>query len=364
MHSFCYLFCIFWCISKDWSDEEEGQASIAGKVDENSNLKETSLSTIGNSFERSSGGDEIKLKPFKPPMKESPFTYYDNNRPAEKLQNCVQHSWWMSGSDSFCQAMIESELMAANFADLYHQYIHVECNNIGGYVAATTITEPHLMRELIWMFHMPQRCTMFNLDNENHLRMRHFTVPSVTANGLKYYLEKQFFPYIEMMNHLRCFHNDVYNSCDKLPPKTIECYASQLHLLLSPVWDQLLLVEDEYKAIMPFSVNTIIQLRSKLKEAFQHLHNLYDLHRVVMLNWREQPAHICSAYLLACLMHNYKISCDITKANLAASLLLGSIKAFCEILDTWWLEGRLDDWRREFIVERYVQLPSYYILAH
>ncbi|KAL9883113.1 uncharacterized protein ACN427_010615 [Glossina fuscipes fuscipes] len=34
------------------------------------------------------------------------------------------------------------------------------------------------------------------------------------------------------------------------------------------------------------------------------------------------------------------------------SLLLASIKVFCEIIDTWWSEGRLDDWQQEYIVER------------
>lgn len=295
------------------------------------------------------------LSGIKPPVKANPFKYYSSSRAAEKLQESIQHSWWLTGTDTFCQALVESERMEANFAQLYSYFVNKECNHLLHYVPASTVTELHAMRELIWMFHMPQRCTMFNLDTDNHITMRNFTLPSVTINGLRNFLEKQFFPYIEMMNYFRCFRDDIYNYHDRLPSKTIECYTAQLHLLLKPVWEKLLAFEEKLIISVEFSINTLIQLRQEFDSIFKHLYNLYDLHRNVVLNWKEQPAHICSAYLLASLIYNYQNSCDISKAHIAISLLLGSMKVFCEIIDTWWLEGRLDDCRNEFIVERYLK---------
>lgn len=297
----------------------------------------------------------------KPPIKANPFHYYDSNHPTEKLQNAVQHTWWLSGTDNYCQVMVESELMEAQFARLYEQYIQKECNLLR-YIPASTITEMHAIRELLWMFHMPQRCTMFDLDNDNHIKMRNVTIPSATIDGLRSFLATQFFPYIEMMNSIRCFRENIYSNHDVLPPKTIECYASQLNALLESIWNEILIQEAKLITPAEFSVTTLIQVRFQCNEIFQHLHSIYDLHRNVILNWREQPAHICSAFLLANLMHNYQNSNDISKAHLAISLLLGTMKVFCEIIDTWWLEGRLDDWGNEFIVERY--LYSKYMLFY
>lgn len=154
------------------------------------------------------------------------------------------------------------------------------------------------------------------------------------------------------MNVLRQFHRAIYCCEDRLPPRTLECYAANLHLHLKPVWDNILEYEKRLIDQKDFEINTLITMRSYLDESFRQLESLYEVHEKVFLDWRQHPAHITSAFLLASLMNCYQMESSVCKGNLFMSLLLASIKVFCEIIDTWWTDGRLDDWQQEYIVER------------
>lgn len=157
-----------------------------------------------------------------------------------------------------------------------------------------------------------------------------------------------------MMHALRQFHKDIYNCVDRMPPRTLECYASNLHLHLMPVWDDILEYEKRLMEPKDFEINTLITMRAFLNNSFLHLSSLYELHKQVIMDWRQHPAHIASAFLLSSIMNCYLLESDVSKANLFMSLLLASIKTFCEIIEIWWIDGRLDDWRQEYIVERFV----------
>lgn len=155
-----------------------------------------------------------------------------------------------------------------------------------------------------------------------------------------------------MMQTLRSFLKSIYSADDILPPRTLECYAANLNLHLTPIWQQILSYEKRLLHQKDFEINTLINMSMTLTDSFRHLESLHECHQQVMLNWRQYPAHISASFLLASLMHCYKTENDVKKANLFISLLLASLRVFCEIIDTWWTEGRLDDWQDEYIVER------------
>lgn len=57
-------------------------------------------------------------------------------------------------------------------------------------------------------------------------------------------------------------------------------------------------------------------------------------------------------HLLSSLLKKVNTAPSVTYLNLAASLFLVSVKYYMTIFNNWWLEGRFDDWRQEFLVER------------
>uniref|UniRef100_A0A1B0G349 Gamma-tubulin complex component n=1 Tax=Glossina morsitans morsitans TaxID=37546 RepID=A0A1B0G349_GLOMM len=329
----------------EWSDED-------GNTDE---CEQTAALKIKASDHQGDNGvlSHRMLGNVKPPQKSNPFVEFDDNNPRTQLWDTVQHSWWLAGRNSQCQAMLESRHIEANFSQYYSRFLNETSNNLIRFQTPSTITEQHLMRELLWMFHKPSKCSIFDLDEQhNVIRRQSFTIPSVTGEGLSKYLESQFIPYIRMMETLSIFHKSIYDGSNRSPPRTVECYAANLHLHLKPIWAQLLNYERRLLQQQDLEINTIINMRAYLNDAFIRLQCLYDIHQQVILSWEQYPPHICSALLLAGLTKCFQMENNITNANLAMSLLLASIKVFCEIIDTWWSEGRLDDWQQEYIVER------------
>ncbi|XP_013099773.2 gamma-tubulin complex component 5 [Stomoxys calcitrans] len=333
----------------DWTDnEDDDESSENATVNCTNNVEDRSI-------------DEGKcivsvhpsvLSALKPPQKSVPYTLFDTSKPEKRLCETIQHSWWNTDKDIHLNAVVESDHIMANFSLDYSRYLSDTSNNLIRFEEPKTIAEQHLLREILWMFQRPTNCAVFQLEGEQLKIRPNVTIPSCGVNALQSYLEDQYMPYIKMMNVLRQFHRAIYSYEDSLPPRTLECYAANIHLHLSPVWHSIL--EFERRLINPkdFEINTLITMRSYLDEALRQLESLYEIHEKVFLDWRQHPAHITSAFLLASLMNSYQKESNVAKGNLFMSLLLASIKVFCEIIDTWWTDGRLDDWQQEYIVER------------
>lgn len=119
------------------------------------------------------------LGELKPPEKSTPFKRYDSSNAKEKLQETVQHSWWNTNRDEKCNAVIDSQHMDAHFAVNYSRFLSETSNNLIRFNVPTTITEAHIMRELLWMFHTPQTCSIFELDEDKQLKKKpNVTIPS------------------------------------------------------------------------------------------------------------------------------------------------------------------------------------------
>lgn len=62
--------------------------------------------------------------------------------------------------------------------------------------------------------------------------------------------------------------------------------------------------------------------------------------------------HITVAHLLAGLIEEMNTTALSSRLNLATSLLLVSMRFYFNIFNGWWNEGRFDDWRNEFLVQK------------
>ncbi|XP_055389842.1 gamma-tubulin complex component 5 [Condylostylus longicornis] len=322
---------------------------------------DTELSSHSKSVESTSKTEEvIKFKSpieiipgvqLKPPEKAKNYVLFNGNKNKNWLfQNC-QNSWWTNFKSEY---QINSNLENANFAQLWNRYIAESSNNFIKLEIISTESEYRLMREILWMLYCPQTCKFFLVDESGHILVRkNVTIPSVTVDGLKLFLQFSFIPTMQRQLNLRTFIKLIYSHKSNLPPKTYECYASCLSDLLEPFYEKILQIEQYVKDQLPASIVTIIQIRNQLDKVFDYLEKIYKIHEKVILDFNKYPAHIASAHLLSCLLNAFRVSHDLETSNLAITLFMYSCRTFCDIMNTLWSEGILDDWRKEFVVEKY-----------
>ncbi|XP_061386084.1 gamma-tubulin complex component 5 [Musca vetustissima] len=333
----------------DWSDDDEEDITVNTTADATAAIENLSIAEQK---------PPVYIAPsvvheLRPPQKSLPYKIFDSSDAEKKLDEKIQHSWWNIAKGEHHNAIIESNHPLSNFALDYSRFLSDTSNNLIRFEEPNTIAEQHVLREILWTFQRPTNSAVFMLDANKQLSLRpNVTIPSCGVNAFQTYLENQYLPYLKMMNVLRQFHKAIYCCEDRLPPRTLECYAANLHLHLKPVWQTILDYEKRLREPKDFEVNTLVTMRSYLDESLRHLQSLYELHEKVFLDWRQHPAHITSAFLLSSLMNCYQTESSVAKGNLFMSLLLSSIKVFCDIIDTWWTDGRLDDWQQEYIVER------------
>lgn len=172
--------------------------------------------------------------------------------------------------------------------------------------------------------------------------------------SLKAFITEHILPPITMMQTLRNFTKSILVADTCTPSKTLESYAANLKLLLEPITEKLLKFENRLIKPQDFEINTLLSFCTYSKETFEQLKRIFNLHEMVCLNPNQHPPHIYSAYLLSSLVNFHRNSTNAIESNLAMSLFLSSLEIFCNIIDIWWTEGRLDDWQHEFIVERWV----------
>lgn len=63
--------------------------------------------------------------------------------------------------------------------------------------------------------------------------------------------------------------------------------------------------------------------------------------------------HVCVAHLLTGLFDEMNTTALTSRLNLAASLFLVSIRFYLNVVNTWLNEGRFDDWRNEFLIQKW-----------
>lgn len=156
-----------------------------------------------------------------------------------------------------------------------------------------------------------------------------------------------------IMFRLKKFCSKVMNNSDKCQPShTYECYAMGVESFLRDI--SKFVIEKENIILYQRDTHpmTVVSLFNDFSEKFKLLDELWELHTYVILDWQNFPAHICSAHLLCSLYTIVRKSGNTSTIYIALSLFVTSLKIYLSIMDTWWTEGKLQDMRSEFLVNK------------
>ncbi|XP_055546235.1 gamma-tubulin complex component 5 isoform X2 [Wyeomyia smithii] len=285
-----------------------------------------------------------------PPKRDQGYEQFNGTKSEQWLQDNIQSCWWKNPKS---KAEVNSIHEGASFCDYWNRTILKASHSFIKPDPVSTVPEYCLVREIFWMFINPTDCKFFRIDDDQIWINPNVSLSSATERGLHTFL-LNFTEHMTIVYRLRNFCHKVSEATNNpIPaPYSFECYASAIRNFLEHLEAVIVKLEKDVIAQQPDRIFTVITLFHELDSEFQLLKNLYDIHRFSVLDWTKFPAHIAVAHLLSGLFRSVKLSGNLEKTNLAFALLLSTLKGYMNIIDTWWTEGRLDDWREEFLVER------------
>ncbi|XP_049538412.1 gamma-tubulin complex component 5 [Anopheles darlingi] len=295
--------------------------------------------------------------PIAPPQREDNYHLFDQENALDWLEENVQMSWWQ---DSQFKVNILSDHRGASFCDFWSECVAKASHGFLKSDPVSTVSESCVLREILWMFTAPVDCKLFRIDDDQIWINSNVSLASTTEHGIQTFL-LNFTEFMTIAYRLRNFCSSVLDTSGKsIPaPHSFECYAAGVKSFLTNMETVMIAKEMELIRQEPGKTDTIISLFHELEPELLVLKKLYDIHRFSVLDWTKYPAHIAVAHLLSGLFRSVKLSANLEKGNLAFALLLAALKCYMNMIDIWWTEGRLDDWRDEFLVERQYTDPPH-----
>ncbi|XP_055641192.1 gamma-tubulin complex component 5 [Toxorhynchites rutilus septentrionalis] len=336
-------------IDEDGGDDDSDLSEWSDSVDEDNVLKEEVSANV--SEENVTQTKEVVVYTrVESPKRDLGYERFDGSESEKWLKENIQSRWWV---DPKARAEVNSTHEGASFCDYWSQTILKASNSFIKLDPVSTVSEYCLVREILWMFTNPTDCKFFRIDDDQIWINPNVSLSSATERGLHTFLIN-FTEHMTIVFRLRNFCNRVSESSSKpIPaPYSFECYSAGVRDFLDHLGATIVELEKKAIAQEPDCIFTIITLFHELEPEFNVLKNLYDIHRFSVLDWTKFPAHIAVAHLISGLFRGVKLSGHLEKTNLAFALLLSTLKGYMNIIDIWWTEGRLDDWREEFLVEK------------
>uniref|UniRef100_A0A182JMA1 Gamma-tubulin complex component n=1 Tax=Anopheles atroparvus TaxID=41427 RepID=A0A182JMA1_ANOAO len=330
----------------DWSDLEDEEGVEYSNIEQ----KDTAVKTMDVVSQPSEGKEVVVFSQVEPPRQEEIYRTLVMADAASWLEENLQNRWW---SDPHYQTVVNSEHKVASFCNFWTEHIVKASHGFLKSEPVSTVSEYCVLREILWMFTNPVDCKLFRIDDDQIWINSNVSLPSTTEHGIQTFL-LNFTECMTITYRLRNFCNNILEDTAKsLPaPHTFECYAAGVKSFLNHMEKVMIGKETELMRQEPGKTHTIITFFHELEPELFVLKKLYDIHRFSVLDWTKFPAHIAVAHLLSGLFRSVKLSANLEKGNLAFALLLATLKCYMNMIDTWWTEGRLDDWREEFLVEK------------
>ncbi|XP_035903152.1 gamma-tubulin complex component 5 [Anopheles stephensi] len=334
----------------DWSDLEESASGNYHSIGQ----KEVEIESIEVGNKLACGNAELQemvvFNKIEPPRQEETYDTFNDELAVDWLQQNVQEAWW---NDPQYKVEVNSEHRGASFCDFWTERIVKVSHGFLKSEPVSTVSEHCMLREILWMFTNPVDCKLFRIDDDQIWINTNVSLSSTTEHGLQTFL-LNFTEYMTIAYRLRNFCSSILeHTARSLPaPHSFECYAAGVKSFLDNIEAVMIRYEQELIKQEPGKTYTIIKFFHELEPELFVLKKLYDIHKFSVLDWTKFPAHIAVAHLLSGLFRSVKLSANLEKGNLAFALLLAALKCYMNIIDTWWTEGRLDDWREEFLVEK------------
>lgn len=180
-----------------------------------------------------------------------------------------------------------------------------------------------------------------------------------------------FCEYFTMMRKMDLFLEVIFQQNERKPPLTYEAYAIALQKELLSIKKGFVEVEVElmkqsklskyHKIANSINLNflcvlflddqkTFLAISKSLERYLDRLKLIYEIHKSVTDNWQKLNNWQCASKLLSNLYFKMQDSSSTETINLCAILYLTSLSVYLNIVDVWLSEGRLEDWRDEFII--------------
>ncbi|XP_058117498.1 gamma-tubulin complex component 5 [Anopheles ziemanni] len=332
----------------DWSDLEDDERGEYVNIEQKDSVVETM--EVGSQLIGDGKQEVVVHSKVAPPRQEETYRTFSSANAYEWLEENLQNRWW---GDSYYQTVVNSEHKVASFCNFWTECIVKASHGFLKSEPISTVSEYCVLREILWMFTNPVDCKFFRIDDDQIWINSNVSLPSTTEHGIHTFL-LNFTECMTIAYRLRNFCSNILEQTAKtLPaPHSFECYAAGVKSFLNHMDTVMIAKERELIRQEPGKTHTIITFFNELEPELFVLKKLYDIHKFSVLDWTKFPAHIAVAHLLSGLFRSVKLSANLEKGNLAFALLLATLKCYMNMIDTWWTEGRLDDWREEFLVEK------------
>ncbi|XP_011505710.1 PREDICTED: gamma-tubulin complex component 5 [Ceratosolen solmsi marchali] len=318
----------------NWSDDENN-----GQLDASLNNYQKPCTTDKNPVTLDI--NKIKSSPIKT-LKSLPLEILSKNW----LKTNVQNTWWNNLDSHHYE--VESQFEAAHLYKLWRSNVVMSSKILG------TVSEYQACRELLWMFYTPSTMALFQGGHETETSVQDVSIPSLTTVACKSML-LSYCQYISMMREMENFLEKLFKSNDpssqkRKPPLTYEAYAVALQQELLNIKTEI--VEFEMKTMKQEDQNTFLSISRTLKSLLDRMKMVFEIHKAIDINWEDSTNWECASKLLSSLYFKMQNSSNCETIKLCVRLYLASISAYLNIVDVWLSEGRLEDWREEFIIYR------------
>lgn len=324
------FFCKYASSSEsDWSDDDDEKPSKSTKTPEK--LENESFIPPGEP-------SNVLLDP------KSTSVFKSAIESRNWLDSNVENTWWNNINSH--ETKINSDFSNAHICKIYNGEILNNAKSVG------IITEYQACRELLWMFHVPMEMIVFQKKSENSFYVKeNLSISSLTPESFNSAFST-FCRYLEMINRINLLETSIYNlyEGDKLPPLTLEVYCSSIKEYYRDIKRKI--IEIEQRVMMQNDINTFLTVSEELKVHLKRLAILDEVHRSVLppendeMNWKKSYKLLLSIY------KEMENSSSRERTNLCASLYLSSLRVYLNIIDTWLSEGRLEDFRHEFLISK------------
>ena len=98
-----------------------------------------------------------------------------------------------------------------------------------------------------------------------------------------------------------------------------------------------------------------------MKEYLDKIKILFEIHKSVTENWENKSNWQRASNLLTKLYFKLENAGNHEISKISTNLYLTSLSVYFNILDTWLSEGRLEDWRDEFVIVKCDEYDKNYV---
>uniref|UniRef100_A0A1B6LZE0 Gamma-tubulin complex component n=1 Tax=Graphocephala atropunctata TaxID=36148 RepID=A0A1B6LZE0_9HEMI len=266
----------------------------------------------------------------------------------EWLRDHVQHSWWC---DLSYQRLPESRNSLTDMYSIWEQYMSSKFKRDSSPLLQTqVVSEFKVLQEVLWMLQASSDSSFFRLNNEGLFHAKpNLSLSSTIPDSLRLFLE-EICPYFDMINDLRRFEEELSKQemGENPPPVTYKAYCTGLSHQLYNLNQMVLKVQT--KLNKQEGCMTLVSVMEELTPGLHMLHFLYNVHIRATADWRSHPAWICATRLLSVLYEALLEASTHTYLAAVLNIFMHSFRVYLDIIDVWLSEGRLEDWRKEFLV--------------